>query len=98
MIEKNISTVNLLYFELRMDQGILFEITRGFAKTNLIKNRPKKFTKFSFSVLYTFSEIVYALHPTLQRLLLWEFLFTVAILSQSNKRSCINYQEFRFQI
>ena len=49
-----ISTLNLRCFELWMDQGILFEITRGFAKTNLIKIRPKKFKKFSFSVLYTF--------------------------------------------
>ena len=31
------STVNLHYFELWMNQGILFEITRVFAKTNLIK-------------------------------------------------------------
>ena len=49
-----ISTVNLLCFELWMDQVILFEITRGFAKTNLIKIRPKEFKKFSFSVLNTF--------------------------------------------
>ena len=49
-----ISTLNLRCFELWMDQGILFEITRGFAKTNLIKIRPKEFKKFSFSVLNTF--------------------------------------------
>ena len=41
-------------FELWMDQGVLFETTRGFAKKNLIKIRPKKFKKFSFSVLNTF--------------------------------------------
>ena len=34
-----------------MDQGILFEITQGFAKTDLIKIRRKK---FSFLVLNTF--------------------------------------------
>ena len=51
-----------------MNQGILFEITRGFAKINLTKNRPIK--KVFFSVLYTFSEILYVLNPILQRLLL----------------------------
>ena len=37
------STLNLHCFELWMEQGILFEITQGSAKTNLIKNRPKNF-------------------------------------------------------
>ena len=37
-----ISTVKLRCFELSMDQEILFKITRGFTKTNLIKIRPKK--------------------------------------------------------
>ena len=68
-----ISTLNLRCFELWMDQGILFEITRGFAKANLIKYRPKNLKKFFFSVLYTFSETVYVLHLTLERLLLRTF-------------------------
>ena len=49
-----ISSMNLRCFELWMDQGILFEITWGFAKTNLMKIRQKKIKKFSFLVLNTF--------------------------------------------
>ena len=49
-----LSALNLRCFELWMDQGILFEITRGFTKTNLIKIRPKKLKDFTFSVLNTF--------------------------------------------
>ena len=41
--------------------------------------------------MYTFSEIAYALHPILQRLLLWDFLFIVAILLQSNIRNSNYY-------
>ena len=47
-----------------MDEGILFEITPGLAKTNLIKN------SFLSQYCTLFSEIVFALDPTLQRLLL----------------------------
>ena len=79
-----ISTVNLRCFEFWMDQGILFEITQGFAKTNLIKNGPKKFKKFYSQYCSLFLKL-YTLCTLFFNGYYLRTLFIVAILSQSNK-------------